>query len=47
MAQTSMNQQPMRVIFIRSDEAKDRLEPRLFEANRPKMRTAPVTTVLA
>lgn len=47
MGPTSMNQQPMRVIYVRSGEAKDRLEPCLFEANRPKMRSAPVTAILA
>lgn len=47
MGPTSMNQQPMRVIFVRSEEAKDRLEPALFEGNRPKMRSAPVTAILA
>lgn len=47
MGPTSMNQQPMRVIFVRSSDAKDRLEPALFEANRPKMRTAPVTAIIA
>lgn len=47
MGPTSMNQQPMRVIFIRSAEAKDRLEPCLMEANRPKMRSAPVTAIIA
>ncbi len=47
MGPTSMNQQPMRVIFIRSPEAKDRLEPALFDANRPKMRAAPVTAIIA
>lgn len=47
MGPTSMNQQPMRVIFIRSDAAKDRLDPCLFPANRPKMRTAPVTAIIA
>ena len=47
MGPTSMNQQPMRVIFVRSDAGKDRLEPCLFEANRPKMRTAPVTAIIA
>ncbi len=47
MGPTSMNQQPLRVIFVRTDEAKDRLEPCLFEANRPKMRAAPVTAILA
>ena len=47
MGPTSMNQQPMRVVFVRSDEAKDRLEPALFEGNRPKMRGAPVTAIIA
>ncbi len=47
MGPTSMNQQPMRVIFVRSEDAKDRLEPALFEANRPKMRSAPVTAIIA
>lgn len=47
MGPTSMNQQPMRVVFIRSSDAKNRLEPALFEANRPKMRAAPVTTIIA
>lgn len=47
MGPTSMNQQPMRVLFIRSDDAKDRLEPCLMPGNRPKMRSAPVTALLA
>jgi len=47
MGPTSMNQQPMRVVFVRTAAAKDRLEPALFEANRPKMRDAPVTAILA
>ncbi|MEP3121904.1 malonic semialdehyde reductase [Nisaea sp.] len=47
MGPTSMNQQPMRVVFIRTEEAKDRLEPCLMDANRPKMRTAPVTAIIA
>ena len=47
MGPTSMNQQPMRVIFVRSAAAKDRLEPALFEGNRPKMRSAPVTAIIA
>ncbi len=47
MGPTSMNQQPMRVLFIRSEAAKDRLEPCLFEGNRPKMRAAPVTAIIA
>lgn len=47
MGPTSMNQQPMRVIFVRSSDAKDRLEPALLEGNRPKMRSAPVTAIVA
>ncbi|WP_299629170.1 malonic semialdehyde reductase [uncultured Tateyamaria sp.] len=47
MGPTSMNQQPMRVIFIRSETAKDRLEPALLEGNRAKMRQAPVTAIIA
>jgi 3-hydroxypropanoate dehydrogenase len=47
MGPTSMNQQPMRVLFIRSDEAKDRLEPALLAGNRAKMRAAPVTAIVA
>jgi 3-hydroxypropanoate dehydrogenase len=47
MGPTSMNNQPMRVLFVRSAEAKDRLEPALNEGNRPKMRQAPVTAIIA
>ncbi|MEM8811790.1 MAG: malonic semialdehyde reductase [Pseudomonadota bacterium] len=47
MGPTSMNQQPMRVVFIRTKEAKDRLEPALMEGNRPKMRSAPTTALIA
>ncbi|MEM8851679.1 MAG: malonic semialdehyde reductase, partial [Pseudomonadota bacterium] len=44
---TSMNQQPARFVFVRSPEAKARLAPALFEANRPKMQAAPVTAIVA
>ena len=47
MGPTSMNQQPMRALFIRSEEAKDRLEPALLPGNRAKMRAAPVTAMIA
>lgn len=43
---TSMNQQPMRLIFIRSQDAKKKLEPMLMEGNRPKMMSAPVTAII-
>ena len=47
MGPTSMNQQPMRAIFVRSEEAKNRLDPCLNPPNRPKMQAAPVTAILA
>lgn len=46
-APTSMNTQPLRMLVIRSDEAKQRLLPHMGEGNRPKTATAPVTVVLA
>ena len=47
MGPTSMNQQPMRVLFVRSEDAKVRLEPALLAGNRAKMRAAPVTAIVA
>ncbi len=44
---TSMNQQPARFVFVRSPEAKAHLAPAVFEANRPKMQSAPVTAIIA
>ena len=44
---TSMNTQPLRITFIRSDEAKARLLPLLAEGNRPKSLSAPVVAILA
>lgn len=46
MGPTSMNQQPMRLVFVRSAEAKARLEPCLSEGNRPKTMSAPVTAII-
>ncbi|HEX3649791.1 MAG TPA: malonic semialdehyde reductase [Pseudonocardiaceae bacterium] len=46
-APTSMNQQPLRVVLIRSDEARQRLLTHLAEGNRSKTATAPVVAVLA
>ncbi len=45
MGPTSMNQQPMRVIFVQSQEAKEKLQPCLMESNVPKMMSAPVTAI--
>lgn len=47
MGPTSMNQQPLRVLFVQSDEGKQRLKPCLMDANIPKMLAAPVTAILA
>lgn len=47
MGPTSMNQQPMRVLFVKTEEAKKRLAPSLMPANRSKMEAAPVTAILA
>lgn len=46
-APTSMNQQPLRVTLLRSDEARERLLPHLMEGNQPKTSAAPLTAVLA
>ena len=47
MGPTSMNQQPMRLVFVESEEAKAKLAPALGEPNRPKMMSAPVTAIIA
>lgn len=44
---TSMNTSPMRVLFLRSDEAKERLLPALAPGNVDKVRTAPVVALIA
>lgn len=46
-APTSMNTQPLRVVFVRSAEAKARLLPLLPERNQPKSQSAPVVAILA
>jgi 3-hydroxypropanoate dehydrogenase len=44
---TAMNTQPLRVVLVRSDEAKARLLPHLAEGNRAKAASAPVVAILA
>ena len=44
---TSANGSPLRVLFVKSEEAKARLLPALSAGNQEKTRTAPVTAVLA
>src|SRR5438270_3851202 len=46
-APTSMNQQPLRVVLVRSQEARDRLVPHLAEGNQRKTASAPLVAILA
>jgi len=43
---TSVNANPARVLFLRTDEAKARLYPALMQANVEQVRSAPVTAVV-
>ncbi|MDP2121378.1 MAG: malonic semialdehyde reductase [Hoeflea sp.] len=47
MGPTSMNCQPMRLVWVRSAEAKARLIPHMMEGNREKTAKAPVTAIVA
>lgn len=44
---TMANTQPMRVVFVRTPEGKDRLVPHMAEGNRAKTASAPVTAIVA
>ncbi|WP_329135976.1 malonic semialdehyde reductase [Streptomyces sp. NBC_01476] len=46
-APTAFNQQPLRVVLVRSAEARERLLPHMAEGNRPKTATAPAVAILA
>lgn len=46
MAPTSANTQPLRVVFVTSKEAKEKLKPCLAAGNVDKTMTAPVTAIL-
>jgi 3-hydroxypropanoate dehydrogenase len=46
MGPTSANMCPLRIIFVRSREAKERLKPTLDAGNVQKVMTAPVTAIL-
>ena len=46
MGPTTANSSPARFLFIKSQEAKERLRPHLSEGNRAKMTTAPVTAII-
>ncbi|WP_245153505.1 malonic semialdehyde reductase [Allopusillimonas ginsengisoli] len=47
MGPTSANCSPLRVIFVCSPQAKERLLPHMAAGNREKTRQAPVTAILA
>ncbi len=46
MAPTSANCQPVRLLFVKSDEAKKRLKPHLIESNVEKVMTAPAVVII-
>lgn len=46
-APTSFNQQPLRVALVRSEEARSRLVPLMWDANQAKTAAAPLVAVLA
>lgn len=43
---TSANQSPAQIVFVRTPEAKKRLEPHLSEGNRAKTMSAPVCAII-
>jgi len=46
MAPTSANCQPVRLLFLKSDEAKNRLKPHLIESNVEKVMSAPAVVII-
>ena len=46
-APTSLNMQPLRVVLVRSTEARERLVATLGDGNKAKTSTAPLTAILA
>lgn len=46
-APTAMNAQPLRIVDVRSREARERLVPLMSEGNRAKTATAPLTLIAA
>ena len=47
MAPTSANQSPMRIVFVKSEEAKAKLLPTMMPANAEKSKAAPVVAIVA
>ncbi len=46
MAPTSANMQPVRIVWVKSQEQKDRLAGCAMEGNRDKIKAAPVTAII-
>ena len=46
MGPTSANSCPARIVFVKSREAKEKLDPALMESNRAKSMAAPVTAII-
>ncbi|WKX72353.1 malonic semialdehyde reductase [Streptomyces sp. XD-27] len=46
-APTAFNQSPLRIVLVRSEEARERLVPHMAEGNQEKTRTAPLVAILA
>ncbi|MGX1881000.1 malonic semialdehyde reductase [Streptomyces sp. NPDC055287] len=44
---TAFNQSPLRVVLVRSPEARERLVAHMAEGNRPKTASAPLVAILA
>ncbi|WP_236240151.1 malonic semialdehyde reductase [Streptomyces sp. CC228A] len=44
---TAFNQTPLRIVLVRSAEARERLVPLMAEGNQAKTATAPLTAILA
>jgi 3-hydroxypropanoate dehydrogenase len=44
---TAFNQQPLRIVLVRSDEGRSRLLKHMAEGNRAKTATAPLVAILA
>lgn len=47
MAPTALNSQPVRLVFVKSREGKERLKPALSPGNVDKTMNAPVTVIVA
>jgi 3-hydroxypropanoate dehydrogenase len=46
MGPTSANMQPARIVWVKSEEAKNKLASLAMEANQPKIKSAPVTAII-